>query len=73
MQLTAENSVHFWGELREDLERLLTPRGRESLAINSTAGLIVITDRPSAVRRVEGILALLVIVLAVMLVRGRPF
>ncbi|MBN8249274.1 MAG: secretin N-terminal domain-containing protein [Verrucomicrobia bacterium] len=56
VQLTAENSVHFWGELREDLERLLTPRGRESLAINSTAGLIVITDRPSAVRRVEGYL-----------------
>jgi len=56
VQLTAENSIHFWGELREDVERLLTSRGRDTLAINSTAGLIVITDRPSAVRRVENYL-----------------
>lgn len=57
IQLTAENTVNFWSELREDVVRLLTPLGRETLAINATAGLIQVTDRPSALKRVAGYLA----------------
>ncbi|MBN9689557.1 MAG: secretin N-terminal domain-containing protein [Verrucomicrobia bacterium] len=57
VNLSAENNIDFWKELRADVERLLTPEGRESLAINVTAGLIQITDRPSAQRRVERYLA----------------
>ncbi|MFO1462106.1 MAG: secretin N-terminal domain-containing protein [Verrucomicrobiota bacterium] len=53
VQLTAENSINFWTELRDDISRLLTPRGRDALAINPTASLIQITDRPAALRRVE--------------------
>ena len=57
VNLSAENNIDFWKELRGDVERLLTPEGRESLAINPTAGLVQITDRPSAQRRVERYLA----------------
>ncbi len=53
VNLSAENHIEFWKELGADLERLLTPGGRESLAINPTAGLIQVTDRPSAQQRVE--------------------
>ena len=56
IQLTAENTVNFWSELREDVVRLLTPQGRDTLAINATACLIQITDRPSALKRVAGYL-----------------
>jgi MSHA biogenesis protein MshL len=56
IQLTAENTVNFWSELREDVVRLLTPLGRDTLAINATAGLIQVTDRPSALKRVAGYL-----------------
>lgn len=52
VNLSAENNIDFWKELRTDVERMLTPEGRESLAINPTAGLIQITDRPSAQKRV---------------------
>lgn len=53
INLSAENHIDFWKELRTDVERLLTPIGRETLAINPTAGLIQISDRPSAQARVE--------------------
>lgn len=53
INLSAENHIDFWKELRMDLERLLTPAGRETLAVNPTAGLIQISDRPSAQIRVE--------------------
>jgi MSHA biogenesis protein MshL len=53
VNLTAENSIDFWKELHEDIDRLLTSRGRETLAINPTAGIIQVTDRPSALKRVE--------------------
>ena len=53
INLSAENHIDFWKELRTDVERLLTPAGRETLAINPTAGLIQISDRPSAQTRVE--------------------
>ena len=53
INLSAENHIDFWKELRTDVERLLTSSGRETLAINPTAGLIQISDRPSAQIRVE--------------------
>ncbi len=52
VNLTADNAVNFWVELKEELIRLLTPAGRDSIAINMTAGVLQITDRPSALKRV---------------------
>ena len=56
MNLKLENQVEFWKELQDQIEKLLTDQGRPSLAINRTAGVIQITDRPSALRRVESYL-----------------
>ena len=56
ISLTADNPVDFWKELKDELSVLLTDKGKNSIAINMTAGLIQITDRPSALRRVEGYL-----------------
>ena len=53
MNLTANNPIDFWKELKTELASLLTDRGRQSLAINMTAGLVQITDRPSALKKVE--------------------
>lgn len=53
VNLTAENPVNFWDELKKELERLVTPAGKENLAINMTAGMIQVTDRPSALKRIE--------------------
>ncbi|MGE3313188.1 MAG: type II secretion system protein GspD [Limisphaerales bacterium] len=52
VNLTADNAVNFWVELKEELVRLLTPAGRDSIAINMTAGVLQISDRPSALKRV---------------------
>jgi len=52
--LTAQNPVNFWQELKGELDKLVTEKGRENLAINMTAGLIQVTDRPSALKRIEG-------------------
>lgn len=52
MNLTQESNVDFWKEIRDDLTKMLTTRGRESLAINATAGIIHVTDRPGALDRV---------------------
>ncbi len=51
-----DNSIDFWKELREELSHLLTERGKQSLAINMTAGIIQVTDRPTALRRVASYL-----------------
>src|SRR6185503_12492781 len=56
MNLKLDNSVEFWQELQDQIEKLLTTAGRTSLAVNRTAGVIQITDRPSALRRVESYL-----------------
>lgn len=53
INLTANNSIDFWKELKVELTSLLTDKGRNSMAINMTAGLIQITDRPSALQRVH--------------------
>ncbi len=52
VNLTAENPIDFWKELQEQIEKQLTVRGKETLAIDKTAGIIQITDRPSVVRKV---------------------
>jgi MSHA type pilus biogenesis protein MshL len=53
INLTQDNSVEFWKELKEELAKILTAKGKETMAINMTAGLIQITDRPSALKNVE--------------------
>ena len=53
ISLSADNPVDFWKELKEELQSLLTANGKGSLAINMTAGIIQVTDRPSALKRVE--------------------
>jgi MSHA biogenesis protein MshL len=53
INLTADNQVNFWVELKEELTKLLTQEGKDSLAVNMTAGILQITDRPSALKRVR--------------------
>jgi MSHA type pilus biogenesis protein MshL len=53
VNLTADNTTDFWTELRSELGFILTAEGMKSLAINKTAGIIEITDRPSALERAE--------------------
>jgi len=53
--LVADNTTDFWKELVEELKFMLTPSGQTSM--NKTAGIIQITDRPSALRRVEAYLS----------------
>jgi MSHA type pilus biogenesis protein MshL len=57
MALKLDNQVEFWKELSDQLERMLSLKGKESLAINRTAGIIQVVDRPSALRRVHEYLA----------------
>jgi MSHA type pilus biogenesis protein MshL len=59
INLQQDNEVDFWKELKDELGFLLTPKGKESLAINLTAGVIQVTDRPSAHRRLAHYLATL--------------
>jgi len=56
VNLTANNPVDFWKELKAELNNLLTEQGRASLAVNMTAGIIQLTDRPSALKKVESYL-----------------
>jgi MSHA biogenesis protein MshL len=56
INVTANNPVDFWTELAEELKFMLTPSGQTSLSLNKTAGIIQVTDRPSALRRVENYL-----------------
>ncbi len=53
MNLTADNPTDFWTELKAELGILLTEAGAKSMAINKTAGIISITDRPSVLKKVE--------------------
>jgi len=53
VNLVSDNDTDFWTELRAELGFILTPAGLKSLAINKMAGIIQITDRPSALKRVE--------------------
>jgi len=50
-----DNPVEFWKEIEAELRKLLSV-GKENLpilALDATAGIIQITDRPSALKRVE--------------------
>ena len=53
INLTAHNPIDFWKELKSELTSLLTELGKQSLAMNMTAGLVEITDRPSVLKKVE--------------------
>ena len=53
INLTANNPVDFWKELKTELAAILTEKGKQSMAMNMTAGLVEITDRPSVLRKVE--------------------
>jgi MSHA biogenesis protein MshL len=57
VNVSADNPIDFWKEITQELGSMLTPTGRESLAINKTAGIIQVTDRPSALKRVESYLS----------------
>jgi MSHA biogenesis protein MshL len=57
VNVVADNTTDFWKELAEELKFMLTPSGQTSLSINKTAGIIQVTDRPSALRRVEAYLS----------------
>ena len=53
INVEADNTTDFWKELTDELKFMLTPAGSTSLSINKTAGIIQVTDRPSALKRVE--------------------
>jgi MSHA biogenesis protein MshL len=55
INVVADNTTDFWKELVDELKFMLTASGQTS--INKTAGIIQITDRPSALRRVEAYLS----------------
>ncbi len=56
VNVTANNQIDFWKDLESEIGFLLTDVGKKSLAIDTTAGIIQVTDRPSAVKRVQGYL-----------------
>lgn len=56
VNLQQDNDVDFWKELREEISHILTAKGKETLAINMTAGIIQVQDRPGALLRLESYL-----------------
>ena len=56
VNLIADNQIDFWKELKDELGFILTPIGKERMSINMTAGILQITDRPSALKRAENYL-----------------
>jgi MSHA type pilus biogenesis protein MshL len=56
VNLTADNPIDFWKELKAELAFMLTDQGKQTLAINMTAGLLQVTDRPSALKKIESYL-----------------
>lgn len=56
VNVVADNTTDFWKELVDELRFMLTPAGQTTLSINKTAGIIQVTDRPSALRRMEAYL-----------------
>lgn len=59
INLSQDNEVDFWKELKEELGFVLTAKGKETLAVNLTAGVIQVTDRPSAHARLADYLGTL--------------
>jgi MSHA type pilus biogenesis protein MshL len=53
VNLTADNPIDFWKELKIELASMLTTGPRQTITINMTAGLVQVTDRPSALKNVE--------------------
>jgi MSHA type pilus biogenesis protein MshL len=57
INVNQNNPVDFWKDLDEELSKLVTEAGKATLAINKTSGIIEVSDRPSAIKRVERFLA----------------
>ena len=57
VNIAADNPVNFWTELKQEIASMLTEAGKGSLAINMTAGIIQVTDRPSALKKVANYLS----------------
>lgn len=57
VNLKQDNPVDFWKELDDELSKLVTEKGKATLAVNKTAGIIVVSDRPSALKRIDRYLA----------------
>jgi MSHA type pilus biogenesis protein MshL len=53
VNLGGDNVIDFWKELKDELGFILTSVGRNSMSVNMTAGILQITDRPSALKRAE--------------------
>src|SRR5207245_7263508 len=53
VNLSGDNLIDFWKELKEEMGYILTPIGKASMSVNMTAGILQITDRPSALKRAE--------------------
>jgi MSHA type pilus biogenesis protein MshL len=53
VNILADNPIDFWKELKEELAFMLTDQGKRTLAVNMTAGIVQVTDRPSALKNVE--------------------
>jgi len=56
VNLTADNNIDFWKDLKEGLGLILSEFGKHSLAVNTTAGIIQVSDRPSVLKNVESFL-----------------
>src|ERR1043166_2192247 len=57
VNIAADNPIEFWKELKQEIAFMLTEAGKGSLAINMTAGIIQVTDRPSALKKVANYLS----------------
>ncbi|HUS37562.1 MAG TPA: secretin N-terminal domain-containing protein [Verrucomicrobiae bacterium] len=57
VNLKQDNPVDFWKELEEELAKLVSEQGKANLAVNKTAGIIEVTDRPSVLKRIDRYLA----------------
>lgn len=53
VNLKQDNPVDFWKELDEELAKLVSEQGKANLAVNKTAGIIEVTDRPSVLKRID--------------------
>ena len=51
--IQGQNNIPLWIELKDELKILLTEQGKNSLAVNMTAGLVQVSDRPSALKKVQ--------------------
>lgn len=51
MALSQQDQIDLWKELEDELKKMISEKGK--MAINKTAGIIQITDKPSALKNIE--------------------